>query len=197
MSDSASRRALASAAARLATHSALPAVILYTDDVRLPDPVAAARQLPKGAAVIVRSTDPLRRLRLAQALRDIARLRGLFLLIADDVALALKVGADGVHLPEAKIGQAAAIRARHRLIVTAAAHSLRALAKSDWVDALILSPTFPTASHPGKPAFGAPRANLMVRQIPQPVFALGGITPQNAKLLHGFCGIAAIGALAA
>lgn len=181
----------------MAVDSRLPALVLFTDDARLGDPVAAAKALPKGAAVVVRSNDPAKRRQLAFALRDVARANGLFLLIADDLPLALKSGADGVHLPEAKIGQAAAIRARYRLMVTAAAHSLRALTKSDWVDALILSPAFPTASHPGKPALGATRANLMVRQIPQPVFALGGITPQNAKLLRGFCGIAAIGALAA
>lgn len=194
MSDSASRRKLARAAAKLAGYD-LPALILMTDDERLPDPVAAARALPPGSLVIVRSRGPLRT--LAWALRAVAAERGLFLSIAGDMALARAIGADGVHLPEARIGEAATIRARTRLLVTASAHSLAALRKAGAVDALILSPLFATTSHPGGAFLGPLRANLMARQCPLPVYALGGITAANVGRLTGFCGIAAIGALQA
>jgi thiamine-phosphate pyrophosphorylase len=199
MSDSASRRSIARAAARLAAveQNDLPVLVLMTDDVRLKDPLAAARALPKGSMVIVRSRDAARRRDLALALREIARVRGLFLLIAGDVVLAAQIGADGVHLPEMRIGEAAAIRARHKMLVTAAAHSLSALRRAGYVDALILSAVFPTASHPGRAALGAVRANLVAKLAPMPVYALGGITAQNARLLAGFCGIAAIRALGA
>jgi thiamine monophosphate synthase len=40
------------------------------------------------------------------------------------------------------------------------------------------------------------RANLMARQMPKSVYALGGIAAKNAGRLAGFCGIAVIGALA-
>jgi thiamine-phosphate pyrophosphorylase len=195
MSDSASRRSIARAAARLRGKADLPALVLMTDDVRLRDPVAAARALPKGSMVIVRSRDGARRQALAHTLREVARTRSLFLLIAGDVALARRIGADGVHLPETRIGEAAAIRARNPMLVTAAAHSLRALRQAGYVDALILSAVFATASHPGRAALGAVRANHIARQAPLPVYALGGITARNARLLFGFCGIAAIGAL--
>jgi thiamine-phosphate pyrophosphorylase len=197
MSDSASRRTIARAAARLAAakQNDLPVLVLMTDDARLKDPVAAARALPRGSMVIVRSRDDARRRDLALALREIARVRGLFLLIAGDAALAARIGADGVHLPETRLGDAAAIRGQHKMLVTAAAHSLSALRRAKYVDALILSAVFPTASHPGRAALGAVRANLMVRQAPVPVYALGGITARNARLLAGFCGIAAIGVL--
>jgi thiamine-phosphate pyrophosphorylase len=173
----------------------LPVLVLMTDDMRLKDPLAAARALPKGSMVIVRSRDAAKRRDLALALREIARARSLFLLIAGDAALAARIGAEGVHLPETRIGEAAAIRARYKMLVTAAAHSLGALRRANYVDALILSAVFPTASHPGRAALGAVRANAMVRQAPLPVYALGGITARNARLLAGFCGIAAIGAL--
>jgi thiamine-phosphate pyrophosphorylase len=173
----------------------LPVLVLMTDEARLKDPLAAARALPKGSMVIVRSRDAARRRDLALALREIARVQSLFLVIAGDVALAARIGADGVHLPETRIGEAAAIRARHTMLVTAAAHSFAAIRRAEYVDALILSAVFPTASHPGRAALGAVRANLMVRQAPVPVYALGGITGRNARLLAGFCGIAAIGAL--
>jgi thiamine-phosphate pyrophosphorylase len=199
MSDSASRRKLARAAARLAVaaHSPLPPIILMTDDERLPDPLRAARALPRGSMVIVRARRDERRRALAQALRPITQARGLFLLIAGDVGLALAVGADGVHLPEARLGEAAGLRARHRLLITASAHSFSAVRRAGSVDALLLSPVFPTASHPGRPALGPLRAGTMAWASPVPVYALGGVTADNALRLHGFSGIAAIGALAA
>ena len=197
MSDSASRRIIARVAARLALRSGLPPLILLTDDDRLPDPLAAARALPRGSVVIVRSRDPARRRAIGLALREVARARGLFLLIAGDVALARQLGADGVHLAEQRIGEAAALKARTGLVVTAAAHSLAALRKARWVDALIVSAVLPTASHHGRAALGVVRANLMARQMPKPVYALGGISAENSGRLAGFCGIAAIAALAA
>jgi thiamine-phosphate pyrophosphorylase len=200
MSDSASRQGnartrLARAAERLAAAagSPLPPLILFTDDERLPDPVAAAKALPRGSLVIVRARDARQRRDLALALREVARARGLLLSIAGDAALARSVGADGVHLPQAQIGEAA--RLRHRFLVTASAHSLAAFRRAGPVDAMILSAVFPTASHPGRVALGVCRANLMAQLAPLPVYALGGISAENARRLRGFCGIAAIGAL--
>ena len=199
MSDSArgqknARAALARAAEKLAAAagSPLPPLILMTDDERLADPLAAARALPRGSLVIVRSRDAQRRRDLAHALREIARTRGLFLSIAGDVALARSVGADGVHLPERRIGDGAGLSG---FLVTAAAHSLAAVRRAGAIDALILSPIFATASHPERPALGAVRANRIAAEAPVPVYALGGITAANAGLLRGFWGIAAIGAL--
>jgi thiamine-phosphate pyrophosphorylase len=197
MSDSASRRNFARAANRLsaAALTDLPALILMTDDDRLPDPLAAARALPRGSIVIARAQDAAKRRILALSLREVARARGLFLLIAGDVALARSIGADGVHLPETRMGQAASIRAQNRFLVTASAHSLAALRKAGAVDALILSAVFATASHPGGASLGPLRASSIARLCPLPVYALGGITVKNAGRLTGFCGIAAIGAL--
>jgi len=198
MSDSLSRRKLARAAARLAAEgrSSLPFLVLMTDDERLPAPFAAAKVLPPGSMVVVRSRDDARRKTLAVAMMKLARARGHFVLIAGDASLALAVGADGVHLSEARIGEAASVRARHRLIVTAAAHSAAALRYSAWLDAMFLSPVFPTASHPGRSALSPVRAAAIVRMAQLPVYALGGVNARNAGRLTGFGGIAAIGALA-
>ena len=198
MSDSLSRRKLARAAARMAVarHNPLPPLVLMTDDARLPDPIAAARALPRGSMVIVRAGESAQRERLAAAMMAISRRRGLFVLIAGDAALARTCGADGGHLPEARIGEAASLRARHRFVVTAAAHSLSALRKSAWADAVLLSPVFPTASHPGRAALTPVRAALIARAARVPVYALGGVGAANAGRLSGFSGIAAVGALA-
>ncbi len=171
-----------------------------SDDERLADPLAAARALPLGAMVVVRSRDDDRCKQLARAMLSISRQRGLFVLIAGDAPLALSLGADGVHLSEARMAQACAIRARHRaLVITAAIHSLGALGKALPlpIDALFLSPVFATASHPGGAVLSPMRANLIARAAKRPVYALGGIDAQNALLLSSgaFAGLAAIGAL--
>ena len=168
-----------------------------TDDLRLPDPLAAARSLPAGSLVIVRARDKARRAPLAARLRDLAWARGLLLLIADDPALARAIGANGLHLPEARAREAAHWRAKNPgWLITASAHSLAALLRASAADAVLLSPVFATASHTNAPALSAVRARLIARQSVLPVFALGGVTSGNAALLTGFSGIAAISALA-
>ena len=193
MSDSLARRKLARAAAHLAAHArhALPPLVLFTDDERLPDPLAAARALPRGSMVVVRSREDRRRAALARAMVDLSRARALIVLVAGDGALAAVCGADGLHLPEARIREAAHWRARRRsLLITGSVHSLAALAK-----AVFLSPVFPTTSHPGRATLTAVRANMIARGVRLPVYALGGVEPCNAGLLSGFAGIAAISAL--
>ena len=170
---------------------------LMTDDERLPDPLAAARALPRGSLVIVRSRDVKRRALLAMALRPLAKVRGLVLLIADDPILARAIGANGLHLPERRAREALHWRARNpRWLITASAHSSRALLQAGNADAVLLSPVFPTQSHQKTKPLSPVRARLMARAMKIPVFALGGVTAGNAVLLSGFSGIAAIGASA-
>jgi thiamine-phosphate pyrophosphorylase len=166
-------------------------LVLMTDDDRLPDPLPAARALPRGSVVILRSRNDSRRAHLAAALKKLP----VILLIAGDAALAARIGAHGLHLPEARAREALHWRARFpHWFITAAAHSLRGAHAQ--VDAVLLSPVFPTQSHKSGVALTAPRARLMARQIQAPVIALGGIDARNAGLLKGLSGFAAIGALA-
>ena len=167
-----------------------------TDDTRLPDARAAANGLPPASLVIVRARDAKVRAERALGLIPITRQRGLLLLIADDMALARAVGAHGVHLPEARARQAGHIRAQNpAFIITASAHSLRAALSAVHADAILLSPVFATTSHRGTLPLTPARARLIARGLITPIFALGGVTAQNAKLLSGFSGLAAIGAL--
>jgi thiamine-phosphate pyrophosphorylase len=161
-----------------------------TDDARLADPLEAARALPKGSMVVVRSRgDP------APLVLALLRLRHVTVIVAGDPLLAARLGAHGIHLPEARAHDASRWRARFpHMIITSAAHSLRALLLSRG-DVVFLSPVFPTKSHPGRAALSPARANLIARQAPKPIYALGGIDAANAKRLSGFAGIAAIGAL--
>ena len=167
-----------------------------TDDKRLPDARQAASRLPKTSLVIVRAKDAKQRAERARALGPIVRQRGLILLIADDPVLARRVGAHGVHLPEIHARKAARLRAQNPgWLITASAHSLRAILSAAHADAILLSPVFASDSHPGAKSLTPTRARVMARTVGVPLFALGGITAQNAALLSGFSGIAAIGAL--
>lgn len=177
----------------------LPALILMTDQVRLPDPVAAARALPKGSAVIVRHTDDGERAKLALALADVADECDLRLLIANDPELADAVDAAGVHFSEARASEAARWRAeRPDWLITAAAHSEDAVARANGVDAVLLSPIFTTKSHPDRKPLGVERLRAIATNARTPIYALGGIDAENIEQLADIllAGIAAIGALA-
>jgi thiamine-phosphate pyrophosphorylase len=197
MAEKRARLALARAAARLAARQALPLphLVLMTDDERLADPLAAAGALPRGSMVIVRARDAARREDLARAVLDIARQRALVVLVADDPALAIRLGADGLHLPEARARTAAHWRAlQPRWLITVAAHGTGPVPMG--ADAIILSNIFGTPSHPDRPGLGPFKAAAIARAIGKPVYALGGIDGQTAlRLAPVFTGIAAIGAL--
>ena len=182
-----------------AAGSALPALVLMTDEVRLADPLPAACALPAGSAIVLRHYGAPERAALARRLAAIARRRGLLLLVGGDPALARRVGADGVHLPERAIRRAGAVRWHAHWLVTAAAHSHAALvsAAAAGADAALLSPVFATASHPGVRALGPHRFAALAAASPLPVYALGGIDGAHAHILRGSgaVGIAGIGGL--
>ncbi len=177
-----------------------------TDPVRLADPIPHLHILPPGGGVIYRSygnTLPHgERLRYIRDLRAACHRRGLLLLIAGDGRLALEAGADGIHLPEWRLGrrswQPRAMRSRGGL-VTASCHGRQALhlAAKAGVDAVLLAPVFTTESHPDRPSLGPLRFAALVRESPVPVYGLGGIGPGNVGRLKnsGAVGIAAIGAI--
>ena len=194
MTDKRARAQLARAA--FALKAKLPALVLMTDD-RLADPFAAARALPRGSMVVLRAKNAAARAVLAAKLRPITRARGTKLLIADDAQLAQRVGADGIHLPQAHAKWAAHWRACHPgWIITAAAHTLNA-AEARNVDAVFLAPVFPTRSHPGGRYLGAILTRIIAQQTRTPVYALGGINAATATRLRGakLAGFAAIDAL--
>ena len=173
-----------------------------TDENRLGDPADAAGTLPKGAAVILRHTDARIRAELAHLLARVCKRRGLTLLIAGDAELAIRARADGLHLPEARLKEAAHWKAVHpRWLVTAAAHSARALAlaRSFRADAGLLAPAFPTLSHKERAAVGVARFRLMTLRAPLPIYALGGVNAQTVMRLSGakLAGVAAIEGLVA
>lgn len=178
----------------------LPALLLMSDEVRLPDPLAALARLPRDSGLVFRHYGAHNREALARALAAKARARGIRLLVAGDARLACRVRAAGLHLPEAMADGPLALGQklfRKKWIVTIASHSLRAVFRAAKLgaDAAVLGPVFPTASHPGRVALGPLRFARLCRQSPIPVYAIGGIGPETALRLaaSGAAGLAGIG----
>jgi thiamine-phosphate pyrophosphorylase len=193
--------ARAAQALRRTARSPLPALILLTDDERLPNPRDSIMALPRGSLVILRARKKERRHALADLLAGLARARGLKWIVADDPELAALAGADGAHFPEAGIAHAARWRVRRPdWLITCAAHSLRACfsAARAGASGVLLAPVFATASHPGRVALGATRARFIAQAVPVPLYALGGVDACSARQFAGasLTGLAAVGALA-
>lgn len=183
----------------------LPALVLLTDRARLADPRPVLARLPRGSAVILREyhagMGDRASAREARALARTCRARGLKLIVAGDLRLALAIGADGLHLPEWMVRRAGLGarpgRRRPGLLLTAACHSLPALraAVRLGADAALLAPVLATASHPGAVTLGPLRFARLVRCCPIAVYALGGMDGAGARRIagSGAAGIAGIG----
>ena len=108
-----------------------------------------------------------------------------------DVALAAR--ADGVHLPARGIDPAEWRRiVPHGFLIGVSCHSLEELQRAAAADFAVYGPVFTT---PGKsPAIGLDALAEAARASPIPIFALGGVTRDNAEsCIHaGAAGIAAI-----
>ena len=166
----------------------LPRLLFVTDPARTPDPEAIARRLPRGWGVIYRAFGAPDAPAIARRLRDITAERGLMLLIGADAALAVACDADGVHLPERALDQAADLRRRRPdWLLTGAAHALEAThtAFAAGCDAVLVSPVFPSRSPSAGPALSAAAFRALVQAAPLPVYALGGINAVTASQLAG------------
>jgi thiamine-phosphate pyrophosphorylase len=142
---------------------------------------AALERLPRGSGFIYRHyhLPPEERIARWFALTRLARARGHVCVLADDALTALKWGADGLY------GPPRALYPTRGLLTLATAHDLAeiALAYRARADAVLLSPAFPTRSHPDAPALGPARFRLLASRAQMPVIALGGMNERTARRL--------------
>jgi thiamine-phosphate pyrophosphorylase len=172
-----------------------------TDPLRTPDPVAVAAALPRGAVVVYRAFGDPAAAAVAVALRVATRRAGVTLLIGADAALARKVGADGVHLPQRLAHTARRLRRAHpHWLVTAAAHGPAAILKGEASGAqiLLISAVFASASPSAGRPLGTVRFAALRRMARCPVIALGGVNARTARRLcpSRAAGLASVEALA-
>ncbi|NMF89499.1 Nudix family hydrolase [Aromatoleum petrolei] len=119
---------------------------------------------------------------------------GASVVVNGSVELAAEVGADGVHLPAAQLG---ALARRPELEwVGASCHTRAELERAAelGLDYAVLGAVQPTATHPGQPVLGWERFAELVRGLPMPVLALGGLRQNDVECARtaGAHGIAAI-----
>lgn len=154
---------------------------------------AALRRLPRGAGLVFRHYHlpaPARAARFRRLARQCRR-RGLVAVWAGTPRAARGQRADGCYGPPGPLAPGPALL---RLITV---HSLRELAAAQRAraDAVLVSPVFPTRSHPGAPGLGPLRWLAIARASAVPAIALGGMTRHRARRLPGH-GWAAIDGLA-
>ena len=141
----------------------------------------ALAQLPEQSGFIFRHyhLDPAQRRARFQQLQEIARKRRHLVVISGSPVLALKWGAAGVY------GPAEAMPHSGDLIKLVTAHNAKDIVSADraGADAILLSPVFATASHPGAKPLGPVRFRLLAQKAKAPVIALGGMNRDTAKRL--------------
>jgi thiamine-phosphate pyrophosphorylase len=125
----------------------------------------------------------------AEALAVLAACRavGVPLIINDDVELALRIGADGVHLGRDDAGPA---EARRRLgpgaILGVSCYDsvdLALRAEDAGADYVAFGRFFPSKTKPGAPLARLETLRLARQRTQLPLVAIGGITPDNGHVL--------------
>jgi thiamine-phosphate pyrophosphorylase len=134
---------------------------------------------------------------LARRLREVTR--GALLVVNGPLDVALKAGADGVHLPE---GAPPVRRPRQGFLVGRSIHSPVAArrAEAEGADYLVAGPVYETRSHPGREPAGLTLIEQVTQVVRIPVLAIGGVTAGRVEevVRAGASGIAVIsGVLAA
>ena len=119
------------------------------------------------------------------------------LFINERFDIALASGADGVHFPEKSCPLGKALAVSPGMIAGKSTHSLKQAlsAEADGAEYLIFGPVFET---PLKKRYGPPmgleKLDEICRHVSVPVYAIGGIVPQNSRqcIEHGAYGVAAM-----
>ena len=180
--------------ARRGGRATAPALWLFTDDTRLPDPLPAIGRLPTGlSGVVFRHDDWPDRSALARKVARLCRARGIVLSVAGDWRLAAAVGA-GVHL---RGGRLPSGLPRSLPRSTASAHGVAEAVRARRAGAALvfLSPVFATASHAGARPLRATGWNRLARGAGPGAAALGGVSGVRVRSLPATC--AAVGAITA
>ena len=129
------------------------------------------------------------RLRFGQQLREATTQLGIPLIVHGDAELATAIGADGVHFSSTQ----AVVHSGHLLVgISCHSHAELQRAEQQHADYALLSPVLES---PGKTnPLGWSTFSNLVERTPLPVFALGGLGPQDLAEArgHGAWGIAGI-----
>ena len=134
-------------------------------------------------------------------LRDFLRTAGVPLIINDDVALAIEIGADGIHIGQhdMPVPQARALIGPEMILgLTVTNEAEMNAVDAALVDYVGCGPVFPTISKDDAPAaLGVQKWAELAAMCPVPICAIGGIDAARARGLRatGHCdGVAVVAA---
>ncbi len=184
----------------------LSPLALMTDPSVHQDVLAAARSMPKGAAILYRHFGTDDRQEMAAKLRQITFARGQQLLIGNDPELAINCGADGVHFTrDAALTAPMLWRARcPDWLISMAGIKENApdgvSGEGDYIDyggdlsvldGLMVSPIFASDSPSAGQPIGVKRLLSIAAVLGAPIYALGGVNEMTAEALEG-CGLSGV-----
>ena len=167
---------------RMRQRQSLPALWLLSDQRNDAGIEAALKRLPRGSGFIFRHyhlKPDERHARFVQLAR-LARARGHRIVLSGTAREARAWGADGAYGPPERLTRGPA------LLRLATAHDLREIAAGHRAraDAMLLSPAFPTRSHPSGKTLGPLRFRLLAARALVPAIALGGMNRARAARLR-------------
>ena len=154
----------------------LPRIIIVFNEKEFNKNFFLKLKIPNGAAILLRS----------------CKIKKLKLLISEDIKLARDINADGVHFPTYMVKKDIInwslinkIKIKKNLIITTAIHNSKELENAQLFDfdAGLLSPVFPSKSHPNGKSLGIRKFSKLVDKSDLPIYALGGINAKNIKSL--------------
>ena len=136
----------------------------------------------------------------ALEIRDLCRACGVPFVLDDDVALAMEVDADGIHVGQSDMeaGDVRALIGPDRILGVSACTVEEAVrAEQRGADYLGVGAVFPTGSKDDARPVTHETLRKICEAVSIPVIAIGGITEQNVMELagSGICGVAVISAI--
>ncbi|MGR9105632.1 MAG: thiamine phosphate synthase [Gammaproteobacteria bacterium] len=160
-----------------------------TDSARWPGVslVTAVDRAIEGGACVVQYREKRRPadFGLVKALLNVCRTRGVPFIVNDDLELAARIGADGVHLGKSDPGIAVArgLIGDRAIIGISCYDSLARAARAEEEGATYVAfgSFFPSSTKPEAKPVQIEILNKLSRRIP--VVAIGGITPENGRVL--------------
>jgi thiamine-phosphate pyrophosphorylase len=134
-------------------------------------------------------------------IRELSRRHAVPFLVNDNPEYARRVNADGVHVgrddPSPRIARAILGPEAIVGVTVYGKAGEEEAAASAGADYLAIGPFFPSPTKPDEPILPLQVLDTVVRRSRLPVFAIGGITAQNAGILarHGVAGVAVVSAI--
>jgi len=148
------------------------------------NPDVLHRAIDDGAAIVQlrdKSGDKVRIRASASSLLKHPKRNDFLLILNDHPALALEIGADGVHIGQDTDSVQTRALVGDAFLIGKTTHNLDQArqAERDGMDYISAGPIYPTPTKPGRPAVGLEYVRAVAENLSTPFVAIGGIDETN------------------